>query len=82
MKYRHKPTIVEAEQFLLDQPLPHRDRGPIMCWLGTRWYVNTIHGEQATVTNGDWIVLESDGCHAYPVKPDIFEQTYEPAEDA
>jgi hypothetical protein len=29
---------------------------------------------------GDWIIPEPDGEHFYPVKPDIFEKTYEAVE--
>ncbi len=79
-RYRKKPIVVEAEQFSFGKPLPHRDRGPIVCLDGTRWYVVTIHGERATLADDDWVVLEPDGKHAYPVKPDIFVATYEPVE--
>jgi hypothetical protein len=39
--------------------------------------VTTIHGEDTSVTMGDWIIDEGDGEHFYPCKPDIFEATYE-----
>lgn len=40
--------------------------------------VQTIHGEEATVRHGDWIIPEPKAGRFYPCKPDIFEATYEP----
>jgi len=40
--------------------------------------VITIHGEEALVRLGDWIVKEPKSGFFYPIKPDIFEATYEP----
>ena len=48
----------------------------INAWFGA---VTTIHGQDATVVIGDWIITEPDGEHYYPCKPDIFSQTYEKA---
>lgn len=80
MKFRKRPIVVEAEQFRVGQPLPFNDRGPYVCFEDGRFYVETIHGEQATLTDGDWVILEpSTHWRAYPCKPDIFEATYEPA---
>lgn len=31
------------------------------------------------LSDGDWIIPESDGEHFYPCKPDVFAVTYEPA---
>lgn len=42
--------------------------------------VETAHGEEAVVRLGDWIVKEKQQGAYYPVKPDIFEQAYEPVE--
>ncbi|HMN11197.1 MAG TPA: hypothetical protein PKD55_02585 [Bellilinea sp.] len=81
-KFRKKPIIVEAEQFLPnDQPLPFKDRNAVE-WAGGRWYVVTAHGKAATIVDGDWIVREPDNRGFYPVKADIFEKTYEPTEQA
>lgn len=84
LRFRKRPVVVEAVQFLPDEnPLTAWpdgvtpwDRGhtpPDMSW----GYVVTIHGQQTHVHPGDWIVTEPDGGYHYPVKPDIFEATYE-----
>lgn len=39
-------------------------------------YIDTLEG-MMTASLGDWIVRGVQGEH-YPVKPDIFEETYEP----
>lgn len=79
-RFRKRPVEVDAEQFGRDKPLPFRDRGPIVCFDGV-FYVTTIHEQRANLDYGDWVILEPRGTyHAYPCKPDIFEQTYEPVE--
>jgi hypothetical protein len=78
MKFRHKPTEVEAEQFFPEKGLPFQDRGPVVCFDEKGWYVETVHGERASLEPGDWVILEPRGrAHAYPCKPGIFESTYE-----
>lgn len=49
---------------------------------GYRWQVLTIHGQWTDIAPFDWLILEPDGLHAYPCKPDIFEKTYEPVPNA
>jgi len=83
--FRKKPAVVEAVQFTRDNmnrvfnqltgafAADVEDGRPIL-------KVQTIHGETAVVRLGDWIVSEPELGKYYPVKPDIFEQTYEPAE--
>ena len=40
-------------------------------------HVHTIHNDQiVNLEVGDYIVQEPDGEHYYPVRPDIFENTY------
>jgi hypothetical protein len=93
MKYRKKPVVVEAyqitrgmiESVLFDGGnLPDglrsgsasynpRDRR-VWNWFGI---VTTIHGQETSVIEGDWVITEPDGIHHYPCKPDIFAQTYE-----
>ena len=90
--FRKKPVLVEAEQFLgFEDP---GDLGwPVgaktfcvpptshACGMG-RPHVHTIHGNQVVLLEeGDWILPEPDGEHFYPVKPDIFEATYERVSD-
>lgn len=85
-KFRKKPVEIEAVQFTKDNMnrvfndlsgtrAPGRDED------GTpHLKVMTIHGETAIVRLGDWIVSEPELGRYYPVKPDIFEATYEPVE--
>lgn len=85
-KYRKKPTIVEAKQWN-----PKMESWPgrnVPDDLGVIWefdckggisngIVTTIHGQETKVAIGDWVIIEPDGKHHYPCKPDIFKQTYE-----
>jgi hypothetical protein len=83
-RFRKRPVEIEAVQwhgeancpkvfaFLgLEHPVDELDHSEI--------YVTTIHGETATVRPGDWIVREPEPGRFYPVKPDIFARSYEPA---
>lgn len=80
-KFIKKPVEVDAEQFKFGQSLPFQSEKACQ-YNGERWYVTTIHGDDAPIVDGDWIIREPDGIHFYPCKPDIFEATYEPAEEA
>ena len=72
MKFRKKPIVVEAEQFFPDRrPWPE---GVYETGLG--FWVETLEGV-LRASAGDWIVTGVAG-ERYPVKPDIFEATYEP----
>lgn len=42
----------------------------------------TTHGDLATFRHGDWVLRDSRPGTFYPVKPDVFEATYEPIEVA
>lgn len=77
MKYRKKPVVIEAEQFLENAPLPFSALG-VCCWDGQKWFVDTLEGP-LTISMGDWIIRGVKG-EFYPCKPDIFIATYEPAE--
>ena len=82
MKYRKKPIIVDAWQF---KPEDHDDleeineHGVYKDSIGSKtgWLVDTLEGNHE-VTPNDWIITGVKGEH-YPVKPDIFEMTYEKA---
>lgn len=77
-KFLRKPTVIEAEQFLLNAPLPFKDRGAVL-FDGENYYIETMHDKQIVILeDGDWIVPESDGKHFYPIKSDVFKQTYTP----
>lgn len=87
MKYRKKPVVIEALQFLdnaqsidslsnfiTDQDLriSYKENEP-------KLLLNTLEGElQASV--GDYIIKGVNG-EFYPCKPDIFEKTYEIVEE-
>lgn len=75
--YESVPTLVEAEQFSAGKlPLPFSP-APIVCFDGTRWYVVTIHGQETTIVDGDWIIREAGTTDkAYPCKPDVFARKY------
>lgn len=92
MKFRKKPKIVDAEQFLgpasiaINTPDPPSPKG-------VRWglefddsefarpYVLTAHAQRAWLVPGDWVLEEPDGRGYYPCKADIFERTYDAVEE-
>jgi hypothetical protein len=84
--FRKKPVEVEAEQFTEES----KDR--VFNWVRGNCSpdfedgrpvlrVQTIHGDVAVVRVGDWVVKEPVPGAYYPVKPDIFEETYERVDD-
>lgn len=82
MKFRKKPVVIEAEQYRDDDSdLPFIDidgGGPLNFDEDEhRQYIQTLEGK-LWVSDGDWIIKGVKG-EFYPCKPDIFEQTYEPA---
>ena len=77
-KFRKKPVVIEAEQYI-----GHFIKGVCGCDDCTGLHVHTIHENQfVELEIGDWIIPEPDGEHFYPCKPDIFEATYDPVEEA
>ena len=83
MKFRKKPVVIEATQWfkLGDHPavlIAPLDVLPEFR-LGYHGWVQTLEGGHI-VTPGDWIITGVKGEH-YPCKPDIFEATYERADD-
>lgn len=81
MKFRKKPVIIEAEQFLPDKkPWP---KGIIhefdVMHNRQLFHVATLEGIHM-VSPGDWIITGIKG-EKYPCKPDIFELTYEKIEN-
>ena len=80
MKFRKKPTIVEAEQYIEYGKLVKGMCNSQSCFVeGNRKpHVHTIHNNQMVILDvGNWIIPEPDGKHFYPCKPDIFDRTYE-----
>jgi len=91
-KFRKKPVVVFAEQFVPEKNMwpkgvtqtiegttsscPHCSYVEIAKIFDP--HVHTAHQNQiVVVVSGDWILPEPDGIHYYPVKPDIFANTYE-----
>lgn len=77
MKFRKKPVIIEAIQFLGDSNLQE-----CLDFIGgecggdnTRIVIATLEG-QMEARRGDWIIKGIKG-EFYPCKPIIFEATYE-----
>jgi len=78
-KYRKKPVVVTAEQFLPDEKTWHGLHWPQGVYMtsdsNTGYRIDTLEGFHE-VTPGDWIITGVKG-ERYPCKPDIFEATYE-----
>ena len=80
-KFRKKPVVIEAEQFVPDRmPWPDGVRyiGRDTKYNSPHYWINTLEGGHM-VNPGDWIITGVKG-EKYPCKPDIFEATYEPVE--
>lgn len=82
-KFRKKPVVIDAVQWfkdgdhhavLIDRCTCGPNEGCDSCG---KPYIETLEGNHR-VTPGDYIITGVKGEH-YPCKPDIFEQTYEPA---
>lgn len=79
-QYRKKPVVIDAVQYTAYGKLVKGMCNSQSCYVSgnTEPHVHTIHGGQIVeLTVGDWIIPEPDGQHYYPVKPDIFNATYE-----
>jgi len=80
MKFRKKPVVVDAEQFI-----PFEEDGKLVSNVSsvvwdveseTSWSINTLEGRALNVTTFDWIITGVNG-EKYPCKPDVFKKTYE-----
>ena len=87
-KYRKKPVVIEAEQYVSASRFCHgysQERKAVLgvcqshnCLVaGLQPHVHTINDQIVILEVGDWIIPEPDGEHFYPCKPDIFEASYE-----
>lgn len=85
-RFRKKPVVIEAEQFLAHGKETVPVRG-MKLWPdeqgrqprdATWGYVDTLEGRMH-VQHGDWIIRGVKG-EFYPCKPDIFAATYEAVE--
>ncbi|HYF37203.1 MAG TPA: hypothetical protein VD994_18020 [Prosthecobacter sp.] len=84
MKVRHKNTVVEAERFRLPHSL---SEGVTLTFMGFDIQkddrgifltIPTLEGPMRANLD-DWIIKGVQG-ELYPVKPDIFDATYEPVD--
>ncbi len=82
MKFKKKPVVINATEN--DNPFhvmrwAEQFEGHIRWKIeGDKIIIPTLEGEM-TAEKGDWIIRGVAGEY-YPCKPDIFVQTYEPAE--
>lgn len=84
-KYRKKPLVVEAIQFKATK----KSFNEIRKWIGKKFYYNyqdyprvfisTLEGAMGVKKN-DWIIKGVKG-EFYPIKNDIFLETYEKVKD-
>ncbi len=83
MKYRKKPVIIDAVQYVKYGELVKGMCNSRSCYASGNLepHVHTIHNNQiVNLEVGDYVIPEPDGEHFYPCKPDIFEATYEKVE--
>ena len=79
-KYRKKPVVIEAEQYVEYGKLVKGMCNSRYCFanVDNNPHVHTIHNNQTVrLEIGDFVIPEPDGIHFYPCKPDIFKATYE-----
>ncbi len=85
MKFRKKPIVIDAEQFLPfadDMHKPQSNVPQVFIDLKnskTGWSIQTLEGRY-DVISGDWIIKGIKGEY-YPCKEDIFKMTYEKVDD-
>jgi hypothetical protein len=82
-KYRKKPVVIEAVQFIhtptlrtIDFCIDFTGGKAQYCHVTETLAIHTLEGV-VTARNGDWVIKGVQG-EFYPCKPDIFEETYEP----
>ena len=81
-KYRHRPVVNEAMQ------LTAANGREVAEWCGGEWdpcgpssrvLVPTMRGQKPAYIN-DWVIRRGDPPEYYPVRPDVFVSSYEPAD--
>ena len=77
MKFRKKPVVIEAQQYVLGCPMKDVCSTSHYGYRGDA-HVHTLEGI-LDVQHGDWIIHGIKN-EVYPCKPDIFEATYERVE--
>ena len=70
-KYRPKPVVIEAEQYTLGM----EDGFSCIPFVMTKPFISSLEGNMY-IDAGDWIITCENGVR-YPIKADIFEETYE-----
>lgn len=85
-KFRKKPVVIEAEQWFAGKKIDGLEYGfmmPDFAGLhpgGHFASIKTLEGVMA-VSPGDWVITGIKG-EKYPIKDEIFQATYEPADAA
>ena len=85
MKYRKKPVVIDAIQYLKREDFDKikdfvgSSKVGIHPMLTPSLEVSTLEGVMIASVN-DWIIKGVNG-EFYPCKPDIFEKTYEKVDD-
>lgn len=82
-KFRKKPVVIEAVQWTgtpesADEVLSFARGKATWRTSHNDMQIDTLEGAM-TVSPGDWVIKGLKG-EFYPIKPDIFEATYEPVE--
>lgn len=84
MKFRKKPVVIDAIQWngtnLQDVTSLGAAREYEQDFLGDDLVIKTLEGDM-TARKGDWIIRGVKG-ELYPCKPDIFDATYESADES
>ena len=75
MKYRKKPVVIDAEQYTYDNQLVEGICKKAHNGYQGNAHIHTLEGI-LDVRFGDWIAKGVKDEY-YPIKPDIFEMTYE-----
>jgi hypothetical protein len=80
MKYRKKPVVIEAEQFIPEhKPWPDGVQSDASSPTGYGIFTLENTALKHEVTPGDWIVTGVVG-EKYPCKDSVFRSTYDPVE--
>lgn len=74
-KYRKKPVVIEALQWLGDNHDDFRGWVPNLEYSGDYLYIHTREGRMQADPK-DWVIKGVQG-EFYPCKPDIFAATYD-----
>lgn len=81
IKATKKPIKIECEQYVEYGKLVKGMCNSVSCHLNDgnkEPHVHTIHNNQVVnLEIGDYIIPEPNGVNYYPIKPDIFADTYD-----